>query len=423
LRINQNTAALSAHRNMQVNDANMSKSIERLSSGLRINSAADDAAGLVVSEQLRTQVTGLTVAGKNTQDAVNMIKTTEKALDEITKQLRNIRDLTLHASNNTGNSQALAGDQAQINQATTAIQRISEQTEFAGIKLLSSTGNINNRTFQIGANGNQTSTFSIDAASFDGLGVGSLSADMSASSLAISGTGTKASATGTVKFVAPEAAKNVTLNIGYMNAAGTVDDATATLTSLNAATVADAATVITTTLGLAGGTAANLEAVATDEYGNDAAVTKDYLTVRVKAATAGENSAMSRVTVGSVDTGTGVSGFEAGVSDIGSAGGSIDVESGTADYAALLTQVDTAMKMVTGLRVHLGSFQKNNLESHLSSISVAKENLAASESAIRDTDMAEEMTSFTKSNILMQAGQAMMSQANQAPQGLLQLLK
>ncbi|MHB9110845.1 MAG: flagellin N-terminal helical domain-containing protein, partial [Armatimonadota bacterium] len=132
LRINQNISALSAHRWLESNDTAMAKSIERLSSGFRINSAADDAAGLVISETLRTQISGMGVAQRNTQDAINMIKTAEKALDEIETQLRNVRDLALHASSANGNAALIAADQAQVDKALQSIDRIAGQTEFAG---------------------------------------------------------------------------------------------------------------------------------------------------------------------------------------------------------------------------------------------------------------------------------------------------
>ncbi|HEX2951314.1 MAG TPA: flagellin [Armatimonadota bacterium] len=292
LRISQNITAMNAHRWMNTADSSMSKSIERLSSGYRINSAADDAAGLVISEGLRTQVSGLTVAQQNTQDGINMIKTSEAALNEVETQLRNMRDLTLHAANNANNSGSLAADSAQMSQASDAIDRISTQTEFAGVKLLDATSNIGTGTFfQIGANAGQQASFDLMSTSvtYDGVTV---TGDMSASGLGI-----------------------------------------------------------------------------------------DTLAASV------------------------LSGTSAG------------------DFDAIVNSIDTALKQVNGLRVNLGAFQKNNLESNLNSISVASENLSASESAIRDTDMAAEMTNFTKNQILVQSASAMLTQANQSSQNILQMLR
>lgn len=290
LRISQNITAQNAHRWMGTADSSMSKSIERLSSGFRINSAADDAAGLVISENLRTQVSGLTVAAQNTQDGINKIKTTEAALNEVETQLRNMRDLTLHAANNYKDSAATAADSAQIDQAAKAIQRIADQTEFAGVKLLSGgTTNIGGAEFQIGANATQSVKFDLSSTSFNGQAV---SADMT-----------------------------------------------------------------TATLG------------------------------------------------------------------IGTVAGSVTAGTASANFDTIITTIDNALKKVNGLRVNLGAFQKNNLESNLNSISIAKENLAASESSIRDTDMAAEMTSFTKNQILMNAASSMLTQANQSSQSILQMLR
>jgi flagellin len=285
LRINQNIGALTAHRWLAATDSSLNKSIERLSSGYRINTAADDPAGLVISENLRSQVSGLGQAMSNTSSAVNLLKTAESALQEIQNLLRNMRDLSLHAAN-TGaqDDTSIAADQAQITQAIASIDRISEQTQFGNLKLFdtASSGNLDGKVFQIGANANQTVALDLTT--------GSLVSDLHSSNL---GSGTD-----------------------------TVD--------------------------------------------------------------------------------------------------SIDV---TGDAQAALAVLDGALSQVSNLRVYLGSVQKNTLESNLTSLSVAKENVAASESSIRDADMAEEMTSFTRYQILLQAGSAMLTQANQAPQVILKMLQ
>jgi flagellin len=285
LRINQNLGALTAHRWLASNDAGLSKSIEKLSSGYRINSAADDPAGLVISENLRSQVSGLGQAQSNTQAAVNMLKTAESALQEVQNLLRTMRDLALHAAN-TGaqDSTAVAADQAQVSQAISSIDRIAGQTQFGNLKLFdtASNGNLDGKVFQVGANSGQTITLDLTSAT--------LVSDLHTSNL---GDGTN-----------------------------------------------------------------------------------------------------------QVD--------------------SIDV---SADAAGAITTVDAAMTQISNLRVYLGSVQKQTLESNLNSLSVAQENVQASESAIRDVDMASEMVTFTKYQILLQAGSAMMTQANQAPQSLLQMLR
>ncbi|MHB9130818.1 MAG: flagellin N-terminal helical domain-containing protein [Armatimonadota bacterium] len=423
MQINSNIAAMSAHRYLSANSNEMSKSIERLSSGLRINSAADDAAGMVISSKLETTVSGLTQASKNTQDGVNMFKTANKALDEITNQLRGMRDLVLHAANNKDSASAKAADQAQINQAVTAIDRISTQTEFAGVKLLSSAQNIDGKFFQIGANSTQQATFDLSAVTYDTLTAGQVKADMSTSQLGVNGTGSTAKAVGAGAFVARTAANTSAITVNYLDSAGTLATKSLTLNDTNGGTVSAAATALDTAFA---GT--NIQAETTDEYGNHTGTAADtYLTIQIDPTVAAEKVSDSMIMVSEVQAGaTGVgAGFAAGATSQGSAGGGIDVTALTtaAGFDSAIDAIDDAMKKVDALRVNLGAFQKNNLESNLNSISVAKENLSASSSAIRDTDMASEMVNFTKSQILMQAGQAMMTQANQAPQGILQMLR
>ncbi|MHB9108494.1 MAG: flagellin N-terminal helical domain-containing protein [Armatimonadota bacterium] len=418
LRINQNISALTAHRWLQTNDSSMAKSIERLSSGFRINSAADDAAGLVISETLRTQISGMGVAQRNTQDAINMIKTTEKALDEIETQLRNVRDLALHASSANGNAALIAADQAQVDKALQSIDRIAGQTEFAGQKLLSTgAGNsIEGKVFQIGAQSGQTATFNAD-----GLGFGSVTmkTDMHAASLGFTGAaGAYASATSGSAFSAMAAAETEAFHVVWQRSNGDTEIVDFTVTA-GGAGIADADEMVT---------AINAE-LTTAGYGDLLEAKNEAGSIAIAVVDRMENlaeqSTSSTLTVYSEPSNaTGALFNFAGVSDSGTtATAGITLSTDPADYSALFTAIDSAMSQVEGLRVSLGAFQKNTLESNLNSLGVTKENLAASESAIRDTDMAAEMVSFTRAQILMQAGQSMMSQANQAPQSILQMLR
>ncbi|MEK7682336.1 MAG: flagellin, partial [Chloroflexota bacterium] len=171
LRINQNIAALNAARNLRITDGAMSKSLERLSSGFRINRAADDPAGLIISENLRAQVAGLGQAIKNSNNAVNLIKTAEAALDEVLKQVRSIRTLALDALN-TGASDAVAraADQTQIQSSIDSINRIANTTQFGKIKLLNGSsgvrGSTNDVTLQFvkGTTKTVAGTYTVDVA-------------------------------------------------------------------------------------------------------------------------------------------------------------------------------------------------------------------------------------------------------------------
>lgn len=284
MQINTNVSALNAYRNLSNTQNDLSKSLEKLSSGLRINRAADDAAGLAISEGLRSQINGLNVAARNAQDGISVIQTAEGALTEVHSILQRMRDLAVQGGNDSNNTESRAAIQSEADELSKELLRISESTTFNGINLMDGSS----LTFQVGAKG--------DAAPADGIN---------------------------------------TISV----------------------TVAD--------LGGALGTL-----MATD------------------ATTAG-------------------AGFD--VTD-------------NATAATTITAIDTAITQISSQRANLGAAQ-NRFESTINSLNVSAENLSAAESRIRDTDMAAEMVKYTASNILSQAGTAMLAQANQANQGVLQLLR
>jgi flagellin len=276
--INNNVAAFNAYRNLSVTQGSVSSSLEKLSSGLRINRAADDAAGLAISEGLRSQVGGLKVAVRNAQDGISVVQTAEGALSTSTSILQRMRDLTVQAANTGGLSdEATANIQKEVDQLAQELTRIADTTQFNGKKLLDGSYN---GSFQVGANGGEQISVAITS----------------------------------------------------------------------------------------GGTPAGLGAEG----------------LGVQGATADDG---------------------------------IDVKGATA-----LATIDTAIQTVSTARADLGAKQ-NRLEMTIKNLNVSVENLTASESRIRDTDMAAEMVSFTKSQILSQAGTAMLAQANQMGQGVLQLLR
>ncbi|MFC5997339.1 flagellin [Quadrisphaera sp. GCM10027208] len=280
LQINQNVAALNAYRNLSVTDGQLSKSLERLSSGLRINRAADDAAGLAISEKLRGQVKGLNQAVANAQNGISLIQTAEGALNESHSILQRMRELAVQSANDTNTSADRTQIQKEVDQLASELTRISDTTEFNTKKLLD--GSFTAAQFQIGANADQTLSVSIGAMDAQTLGVGTL----------------------------------------------------------------DGATGVTTGL---------------------------------------------------------------------------DVSTDAATASSAITTIQTAIDSVSSQRSTLGAVQ-NRLDHTINNLNVAAENLTASESRIRDTDMAKEMTSFTRAQILSQAGTAMLAQANQVPQSVLRLL-
>ncbi|OWP20669.1 flagellin [Microbacterium sp. AISO3] len=279
MQIATNVGALNAYRNLSSTQNDVSKSLEKLSSGLRINRAADDAAGLAISEGLKSQVNGLNVASRNAQDGISVIQTAEGALTEVHSILQRMRDLAVQGGNGSNNDNSRAAITKEAGELSLELRRIAESTNFNGIDLLKG-GEL---TFQVGAGGTENDAITID--------------------------------------------------------------------------LADVATAVGT-LASADGTAVGAGFVITD-------------------------NAAAR---GTVDT------------------------------------IDTAINAISTARSSLGASQ-NRFESAINSLNVSAENLSAANSRIRDTDMAAEMVKYTAANILSQAGTAMLAQANQANQGVLQLLR
>jgi len=279
MQINTNISALNSYRNLSNTQNDLSKSLEKLSSGLRINRAADDAAGLAISEGLRSQVSGSKVAARNAQDGISVIQTAEGGLTEVHSILQRMRDLAVQAGNDSNNPDSRTAITTEVTALTSELSRIADSANFNGIKLLDGTAGVATNgvlSFQVGADGGAGSTISVD----------------------LSG--------------------------------------------------ANVDTIVTTM-------------------------------------------------------------------------GALDFTTATGATTAI-GSLDTAIKSVSTARAGLGAVQ-NRFESTINSLNVSAENLTAAESRIRDTDMASEMVSYTRSNILSQAGTAMLAQANQSNQGVLQLLQ
>jgi flagellin len=276
MRINQNIAAFNAYRNLSETQGAQNKSLEKLSSGFRINRAADDASGLVNSENLRSQIGGLKVATRNAQDAISLVQTAEGAQTEVHSILQRMRDLVVQSGNTgTNDATSLQANQGEIEALRAELDRISEQTQFGTKTILDGAAAGKDFSFQVGANADQ----------------------------------------------------NVSINI--------------------------------------------------------------------KGVSSG---------------------------DLGLAAIDVSTITASADVDPFLTALDGAITSVSTNRAELGAFQ-NRMESTIRNVSVAVENLQAAESRIRDTDMASEMVNFTRSQILSQAGTAMLAQANQVPQSVLSLLR
>lgn len=412
--INHNLNSMNAHRNMSFNTNQTGKAMEKLSSGLRINRAGDDAAGLAISEKMRGQIRGLDQASRNSQDAVSLIQTAEGGLNETHSILQRMRELSVQSSNDTNTNDDRKNIQDEMKQLGTEIDRIANQTEFNTKKLLN--GSMGEA--QVAAAGTITNTGNLAAGTSGATTFASLS-DKDNNNLGIQ-VGDVITATWSVNGTQKSAKITVT-------ATGT----TSTLTGLTAA-IAGEATIASaaTTAGVMTLTAAT---TGTANQINGFSIEVKSGNVRKEAA----SNALSNFAVGTEakDTRTdGSATFHIGanngqtinlsLSDMkASTLGVNQLQVGTQSQSETAVKViDSAIKKVSEERSKLGSVQ-NRLEHTINNLNVGAENLQAAESRIRDVDMAKEMMNFTKNNILNQAAQAMMAQSNQQPQAVLQLLR
>ncbi|PZE19284.1 flagellin [Paenibacillus xerothermodurans] len=338
MRINHNIAALNTHRQLTSANGAQGKSMEKLSSGLRINRAGDDAAGLAISEKMRGQIRGLDQASRNAQDGISLIQTTEGALNETHSILQRMRELAVQSANDTNTDTDRKELQKEVNQLASEITRIGNNTEFNTKKLLD--GNFSG-TFHIGANAGQNLSITVSDMRSDALQVGT---------------------------------------------AYTSDSATGTLIGEDGSNVV--ATWVQADPDPAGD--GTLPPTPAGYYAGDGS---GPLLFEAAAALAnGQKGALG-----------------------------IDISSQTVADTAITT-INNAIETVSAERSKLGATQ-NRLEHTINNLGTSSENLTAAESRVRDVDMAKEMMEQTKNSILAQAAQAMLAQANQQPQGVLQLLR
>ncbi|OAB42938.1 flagellin [Paenibacillus glacialis] len=424
MRINHNIAALNTHRQLGANTGAASKNLEKLSSGFRINRAGDDAAGLAISEKMRGQIRGLDMASKNAQDGISLIQTAEGALTETHSILQRMRELSVQSATDTNTDKDRANLQKEVDQLSQELTRIGKDTEFNTKKLLD--GSFNG-TFHIGANEGQNIALTVGDLRGLNLGVvGDSKVDVTATVKAAAGDGKKL-ADGTYSVVAGATANDFDLKDTNGNVVATSTDAGKTFkapagttpatdtgaeyafgdgvksgeVTVKGATVSGTASLANTTLQAGEYTVSATEIK--DANGNVYATSKDG-----KAYVNAKNEAVLTVaTAITADTKLSVGG-----TDISTAK--------TASKA--ITTINTALETVSTERSKLGAYQ-NRLEHTVNNLGASSENLSAAESRIRDVDMAKEMVEFTKNNILSQAAQAMLAQANQQPQGVLQLLR
>ena len=384
--INSNVMSLNAQRNLGTSSASLGTTIQRLSSGLRINSAKDDAAGLAISERFSTQIRGMNQAARNANDGISLAQTAEGALGEIGNNLQRIRELAVQSRNATNSADDRAALQKEVSQLKSEIDRVADQTSFNGTKLLD--GSFTAQAFQVGANQGQTIT--VDS--------------ITDANIASLGSWTEPSTTTYTQTTASAVATDATLGMSIdingvtISTADGAADATAAAAAFKTAFDTAKADPLNTSL-------ANVTMAADGKItSTDASLTLANLT-NVGGVTAGTTNGTATEVAGAAHTG-----FAA--LDISTVGG--------ADNAILA--MDAALNAVNSARADLGAVQ-NRFTSVIANLNTTAENLTASRSRIRDTDFAKETAELTRTQILTQAGTAMLAQANQAPQGVLSLLR
>lgn len=367
LTIQNNIAAMNAHRQLQISDAGLSKSLERLSSGYRINRAADDAAGLSISMQMNADIASYSMASRNAAEATSLLQVAEGGTDQISNMLTRLKELATQASsaNASGNLDKI---NAEGNQLIDEIDRIANVTEYSGTKLLD------------GSFGVTVSSSGIT--STNGYG------------------GAKGLQSGVTYTVATATGGNITISatIGSQQISQTLDGVTAPDSGTKEVNFAALGLTLTLNTGFG------------DSYdGAIAASTATASDFQIGAQNNGDNRI--GILLGDVKA-TSATGLNLGKDQLLSA----------SDAQTFLDSVDTAISTLATRRGDIGAAQ-NRLGYASANLSTTIENVQSAESTIRDTDMASEMTAFTKNQILLQAGTAMLAQANAAPQALLSLFK
>ncbi len=384
--INTNVVSINAQRNLGLSGGSLGTSMQRLSSGLRVNSAKDDAAGLAIAERMSTQTRGLTVAARNANDGISLAQTAEGALGKVGDMLQRMRDLSVQSSNATNSKSDREALQAELTQLRSEVDRVAKTTSFNGAKLLD--GSFTGAVFQVGANSGNNIT------------VGALA-------------NTKVGELGNTVYSATAAA-------------GVTNGITAA-----AMTAADTSITITGATGTATATVPKLDATATDKE----ALGKVLEAINAKSADTGvtafleENTlhfrAVAKDGAAAAVTVTGIPATTVTMTELAAADrkglDKVDITTQKGAWEAL-QRIDNAINKVNSARGDLGAIQ-TRFEKTVENIDIQNENLTAARGRIIDADFASETANLSRSQILQQAGTAMVAQANQLPQNVLSLLR
>jgi len=474
--INTNMAAIDSQKNLSVSQNALATSLQRLSSGLRINSAKDDAAGMAIATRMTSQINGLTQAARNANDGISLAQTAEGAMSTIADNLQRMRDLAVQSSNASATATDRVSINNEIQQLSSEIQRVASSTSFNGTKLLD--GSFNAQSFQVGANQGdtiaitsisnmQTSQLGSAATAFSAASTGTATtAALNAGDLTLNGTQVGASAAGAAPGQNTDSAWSIANAINAVSGSSGVT-ATANATSIAGVATASAAGLAANVItingvnvgAVAGSTTANgyssnvaaainlvsgqtgVTATANASTGGitlTAADGRDIIVTDAAAASTGVAAATTRGTI--TLNSTNINGIVQGGATAASAGfvaagqvvaavqnssvnsiANLNTLTATTSANAIST-IDGALALVNNARGQLGAYQ-NRFSSAVSNMQTASQNLTAARSRIQDTDFAMETGNLTRAQILQQAGTAMLAQANSSPNGVMALLR
>jgi flagellin len=384
LTVNTNIASLNTQRNLNTSSNALNTSLQRLSTGSRINSAKDDAAGLQIANRLTSQVNGLNVAVKNSNDGISMAQTAEGALQQSTTILQRMRDLSLQSANGSNSEGERKALNSEVSELKKELNRISNTTTFGGKKLLD--GNFGTTTFQVGSAANETISVKIDEMSTSSLKGKYYEGTVAAS------TG-PASASGTITVSGTVNGTDFSVDVAIASGATAVQVSQSVATAINDANIGVGAFVDDT------GATTLISGQNTD--GTENALSALSISGTVAGVTTGAYTAATAVTETEMTN--------------------IDVSTVQGAQESVIV-IDQAISAIDKQRADLGAVQ-NRFENTIGNLQNIAENVSAARGRIQDTDFAAETANLTKNQILQQAGTAILSQANQLPQAVLSLLQ
>jgi len=475
--INTNISSLNAQRNLNTSQSSLTTSLQRLSTGLRINSAKDDAAGLAISDRMTSQIRGLDQAARNANDGISLAQTAEGSLSTSGDLLQRIRELAVQSVNGTNTGSDRQALNAELSNLVSELDRVAGTAEFNGLKLLN--GSFGSATFQVGANANQTVTVGTGDVRTNKYGLNTATTaeitPVAATAFTAGDVVIKGLASKTVAIVTTDTAKTAADKINAVSGETNVTATARTLSTLSFAGAGAETLAITSKNTTAVNVAFNVSSATTAEglaqgvSEINKVSSQTGVTAKVNEAGTGillENSTGENITINSagsaavasvtMDTVSTAGVYTAGTPAAATAGvivvGGVTLDSAngfsvtsastilttgaststntvskldvsTAEKANLsLRIVDAALSTISGLRSNYGATQ-SRLESTISNLASSSENLSASRSRIRDADFAAETANLTRAQILQQAGTAMLAQANSLPQNVLSLLR